>query len=316
MSITRAEKTRNFTVMSNHHLKDKGLSLKAKGLLSLILSLPDEWDYSITGLASICKEGRDAIARAIKELEDAGYLERCARRTAQGTFDGWDYNVFEIPQRVFNDAYEIVSQSSSSEPEIEPLPPDDFPCFDPPSTENPSMEKTAQLSTNELRTKKLNTNPIKYGGTEGARRNWGDLSGCKSTTSNQLPLGNNTTHEKALHFLLPADLIKPNQPAHLELPRLRNVEPECYQETIPRYGKHKNVVLSDKDIRALQAEFPKDWQARIERLSTYLFTSGRKYKSNLNVIRAWAREDARRTQNARLNARPIPDYSYDEGEVL
>ena len=73
MAVYRVERTRDYTVMSNFHLKDGTLSLKAKGLLSMFLSFPDDWNYSTRGLASICKEGVDAIGSTIKELEKAGY---------------------------------------------------------------------------------------------------------------------------------------------------------------------------------------------------------------------------------------------------
>ena len=74
MAVFRVEKTKDFTVMSNHHLKNRKLTLKAKGLLSVMLSLPEEWDYTLKGLACICKEGVDAIRMAVKELENAGYM--------------------------------------------------------------------------------------------------------------------------------------------------------------------------------------------------------------------------------------------------
>ena len=73
MAVFRVEKTKDFTVMSNHHLRNVSLSLKAKGLLSLMLSLPDDWDYTTKGLAHICKDGVDSISSAIKELEKQGY---------------------------------------------------------------------------------------------------------------------------------------------------------------------------------------------------------------------------------------------------
>lgn len=80
MAVFRVERTRDYTVMSNHHLKNRSLSLKAKGLLSVMLSLPDEWDYTLRGLAAISKEGVDAIREAIRELEDAGYIVRSRGR--------------------------------------------------------------------------------------------------------------------------------------------------------------------------------------------------------------------------------------------
>ncbi len=76
MAVYRVERTRDYTVMSNHHLKDTALSLKAKGLLSMFLSFPDDWNYSTRGLAAICKEGVEAIGNTIKELEKAGYIVR------------------------------------------------------------------------------------------------------------------------------------------------------------------------------------------------------------------------------------------------
>ena len=73
MAIFRIERTRDYTVMSNHHLRNGKLSLKAKGLLSMMLSLPEDWNYTTRGLAKICKEGVDAIGGALRELEPAGY---------------------------------------------------------------------------------------------------------------------------------------------------------------------------------------------------------------------------------------------------
>ena len=84
MAVFRMEKTRNYTVMSNHHLRDMSLSLKAKGLLSLMLSLPESWDYTMKGLARICKDGIDSISGGIRELEEHGYLIRERVRGANG----------------------------------------------------------------------------------------------------------------------------------------------------------------------------------------------------------------------------------------
>jgi len=76
MAVFRVQKTQNYTIMSNHHLRNKALSLKAKGLLSLMLSLPEDWDYTTRGLASICKEGVDSVCATVRELEAAGYIIR------------------------------------------------------------------------------------------------------------------------------------------------------------------------------------------------------------------------------------------------
>ncbi|MEF9880418.1 MAG: helix-turn-helix domain-containing protein, partial [Clostridia bacterium] len=97
MAVFRIEKTKDYTVMANHHLKNRELSLKAKGLLSMILSLPESWNYTTRGLASICKEGVDCIGAALKELEDAGYIMRNRLRDEKGRITDTEYVIFETP---------------------------------------------------------------------------------------------------------------------------------------------------------------------------------------------------------------------------
>ena len=101
MPIFRVNKTKDYTVMGNFHLKDK-LTLKAKGLLSLILSLPEDWDYSVEGLTQICLEGKDAVASAIRELEKANYITRETYRNDKGQFEVI-YSIYEQPRRVSRD---------------------------------------------------------------------------------------------------------------------------------------------------------------------------------------------------------------------
>ena len=105
MAVFRVERTNNYTVMSNYHLRDKTLSLKAKGLLSLMLSLPETWDYTLSGLARISLEGKDAIRAAVVELEKAGYIQRGQTTDKAGKFSGNEYIIREYP----------VSQEPSSE---------------------------------------------------------------------------------------------------------------------------------------------------------------------------------------------------------
>lgn len=138
MAVMRVEKTGNYTVMSNHHLDDPRLSLKAIGLLSKILRLPDDWDYTLEGLARICKEGKDAIRSAIVELERAGYIERRQTHAADGSFAGNEYIVHEAP--VSTDA----------------APSSENPTTGNPSTGNPLTENPTQPSTKD--TKYLDTN--------------------------------------------------------------------------------------------------------------------------------------------------------------
>ena len=113
MAVFRVERIKDYTVMSNHHLRNKNLSLKAKGLLSQMLSLPDDWDYTLKGLAAINKESVDAIRTAIWELEDAGYVVRTRVRDERGCLRGCDYYVYEYPQ----------ASSSGSDGSAESVPP-------------------------------------------------------------------------------------------------------------------------------------------------------------------------------------------------
>lgn len=98
MGVIRVEHNANYTTMSNRHLRDERLSLRAIGLMSKMLSLPDDWDYTVGGLASIVKEGRDAVRKALMELEAAGYLVREQGRSAGGNFAANDYTLYEEPQ--------------------------------------------------------------------------------------------------------------------------------------------------------------------------------------------------------------------------
>lgn len=128
-SVCRVAKSKGYTVMSNYHLRDRNLSLKSKGLLSQILSLPDDWDYTIEGLAKINKESRDAIRASVKELEAAGYIVRCRDRDERGCLRGSVYVIYEHPQNI-----EKIEQ--------------DF--FDKPTLENPTQEKPTLENTTQL----------------------------------------------------------------------------------------------------------------------------------------------------------------------
>lgn len=149
MAVVRVEKSSNFTVMSNYHLDDRSISLKAIGLLSKMLRLPPDWDYTISGLAEICLEGKGAIRSAIEELEAAGYIERRQTRSEDGSFSDNEYIVYEYPHNV----------PSSEEQPLSKKPTTGNPTTDNPMTENPSSENCTELNTNK--TKDLNTNPPK-----------------------------------------------------------------------------------------------------------------------------------------------------------
>ena len=149
MAVFRVEKNHNYTVMSNHHLKNRELSLKSKGLLSQMLSLPDNWDYTLAGLAKLNREKVDAIRTAIWELEKFGYITRRQTRDSNGRMSRTEYVIYEYPQEVPSP---ILENPTTEKPMLEN-----------PITVNPTSEKSVsenptQLNTNSLNKKELNNN--------------------------------------------------------------------------------------------------------------------------------------------------------------
>ena len=147
MAVYRVERTRDYTVMSNHHLKDPGLSLKAKGLLAIMLSLPDDWNYSTRGLAAICKEGVEAIGNTLKELERAGYVVRRQLRGEHGRVGSVEYTIYEKPQTPPTDPSGTDAPSPPTGPPDTASPCTGFPDTVKPDADVPDTENPAQLNT-------------------------------------------------------------------------------------------------------------------------------------------------------------------------
>ena len=145
MAVFRVERTRNYTIMSNYHLRDKRISLKAKGLLSQMLSLPEDWDYTLPGLASINSEGKDAIRAAVAELERAGYIQRRQTVDKDGKFGNNEYIIREYP----------VSAQKPQEGPPSAFPSSGFPTTEEPVTDLTSADIPTQLNI-EVRKKKKN----------------------------------------------------------------------------------------------------------------------------------------------------------------
>lgn len=144
MAVFRIDKTKDYTVMANHHLRNKALSLKAKGLLSLMLSLPDDWDYTTKGLAMICKDGVDSICSTVRELENAGYIQRRRVRDHHGRLGEIEYTILEHP----------VNEEPPPKRENPVL---ENPVLEKPEQAEPEQEKTAQLNTKKSNTQKQKT---------------------------------------------------------------------------------------------------------------------------------------------------------------
>lgn len=228
MAVIRVEKNRNFTTMSNVHLRDTNLSLKAKGLLSICLSLPDNWDYSVNGLTAICKEGRDAVLTTLQELERLGYVFREQTRTPDGRMGKSAYVIYESPK--------------------------ENPRLGVPQTEKPTTAKPITVQPQTVNPGQSNTNQ-------------------RNTDRN-----NNGENKVARH----------------------------------KFGQYGNVLLSDEELEKLKTEYPHDFADRIERLSEYMASTGRSYKSHLATIRSWARKET----PARIQGYSHDIYRYEEGESL
>ncbi len=150
MSVIRVHKNKNFTVMSNVHLRDMDLSLKAKGLLSVMLSLPDNWNYSIAGLCSICKENETAIKSTIKELKERRYVivdKKYPNQTESKKYE-YVYHIFEEPQP---ENQEVEKQG------VENLPLDNLPIENHPLNKRTDRSSTDKENTDKENTKGLNT---------------------------------------------------------------------------------------------------------------------------------------------------------------
>lgn len=194
MAFLRKEHKENYTCISNDVFKSD-LSLKARGMLCTMLSLPDDWEFSENGLQAILKDGQTSVRSAIKELESAGFLSRTRERDESGRMGKCVWIVCDYPRF---ENHNLVNSNLGNEP---------------------------QLSTKESSTNRPTTKESK------------------------------------------------REPRH-------------------KYGEYSNVLLSDTDLAKLKAEFPNDWQERIERLSAYMASTGKSYKNHLATIRNWAKRDS------------------------
>ena len=151
MAVFRIEKTRDYTVMSNYHLRDRSLSLKAKGLLSLMLSLPEDWDYTMKGLARICKDGIDSISGGIRELEAHGYLVRARVRNENGQLGSIEYTILEQPKEPTQTPAPVREKPIRENPiQVKPM-------LDAPIQENPAQLNKEESSNYPSRTDLSNT---------------------------------------------------------------------------------------------------------------------------------------------------------------
>ena len=230
MAVIRINKDKNYTVMSKYHLQDKSISLKAKGLLSVMLSLSDDWVYSVAGLAAISVENETAIKSALNELKKAGYVvvtKLTPKETKSGRFE-YVYDIFERPEK-----QGIEKQGVEFLP-LEFLDLENLPLY--------------KYTNNKITNNKITNNKI---------------TNISSTNDIEIT---------------------------------QSAEADAKPPQKHKYGEYGNVLLADDELEKLKSEYPNDWENRINRLSEYIASTGKKYKSHLATIRAWARKETEQTQ--------------------
>lgn len=267
MAVFRVEKTRDYTVMSNYHLKDSSLTLKSKGLLSMMLSLPDEWNYTTRGLAAICKEGVDSIGTALKELERAGYIQRHRLRDEKGKITDTEYVIFERPQ-----IQPHTEQPKTALPHTE-KPHTENPYMEKPDTALPCTDNPVQLNTNQIKTNKKNndlsimntSNPIQ----SNPKRNT-DRNGMDEIEA----------YRKIIKENIEYDILIINNP--LEKIRIDEIV-ELITETVCTSREYLTIAGDDYPAELVKSKFLKIDSEHIE----YVLDSLRKNTSDVRNIKKY-----------------------------
>ena len=317
MAVFRVEKNKGYTVMSNHHLRNKELSLKAKGLLSQMLSLPEDWDYTLAGLSLINREKIDAIREAVRELENAGYIQRSRERDEKGRLRGTTYVIYEQPPK--------LDLPTLEKPTL------DNPTLEKPTLENPTQLNKELLKTNLPKKEKLNT----------------DISNTHSIPFHSLnpsPLEDaaqppeRKRKETADAYSVYEEIIKDNIEyehfiKHTDIDRERLDEiVSLILETVCTKRKTIRIAGDDYPAELVKAKFMKLNSSHIEfvfdcmkenttkirnikqYLKAVLFNAPNTIDSYYTALVNHDMYGGRTIQSAR--SKGIPDYTYNEGESL
>ncbi len=305
MAVFRVEKNSNYTTMCNYHLRDRSITLKAKGLLSMLLSLPEKWHYSVRGLAAISLEGTDGIVAALKELEGHGYLERRQSRMANGRMGETEYTIYEVPKE--------RPEELSKEP-----PDKGLPCTEKPHMEKPyAAEPWAGAPDTVLPTQIKKEGSKKESEKKDFMKNESDKGLTEKDPPEKEPIKKEPL-DKRLSMKEPQKNPKEDSKKDSlekaisdEPPSGKEAEAEQGVTLLKKYGLYQNVFLTDEDMERLKDEFPADYLERIERLSEYTASTGKSYKNHLATIRSWARKETKSTTGYSHGR-----YRFEEGESL
>ena len=314
MAVFRVERNKGYTVMSNHHLRNKELTLKAKGLLSQMLSLPEDWDYTLAGLSRINREKIDAIREAVRELERAGYIQRSRERDEKGRLRGADYIIYEKPPNL------------------------DLPTLENPTLDNPTLEKPMQEKPTLENPTQLNKDISKTNLPKKEKSNT-DLSNTDSIPilspapspledATEPPERKRTERNDA--YKIYEEIIKDNiEYDHLvaydrvEKERLDEIV-SLILETVCTRRKTIRIAGDDYPAELVKAKFMKLNSSHIEFVFTCMkenTTKIRNIKQYLKAVLFNAPNTIDSYYTALVNhdmygGSRFPDYSYNEGESL
>lgn len=235
MGIVRIEKTKNYTVMSNYHLRDKSLSLKAKGLMSLMLSLPDDWDYSVAGLVTQVKEERTAVSSAINELIEHGYMTREVVRE-NGRISDWNYTVYETPTESVLPSENLI-------------------------VENLMLENHTQLNTdiNQIKTKKST-------GAGASSKNHSQVYKQRTTLSDDLESGKDIDEQKKSKKKSPKDKFRDECLDIIDDEYSEKNYSYTAKDLLVEYFEFVSAVPENKDNLCKRVKTTKMWKNKLVRL--------------------------------------------------
>ena len=327
--VYRVVKNRNYTTMSNYHIRDKNLSLKAIGLLCIFLSLPDDWKFSVRGTAAIVKDGKASVASAMKELKEAGYLETKQLRDEEGKLGESMYIISEIPREMQTSAdYEAVDYYVPEE-----------------GAENPSSDSSEKEIRNPEITSERKKYPDRsyYERTKPSRRHPDnpypgnqytdsrkaenphpenrdtDNRGTEKPCPEKQDTGKRDTAYRDTENSYPENRAQINtNKTSKEIPN-KDMTKNRGRDAAARYGRYRNVLLTDGEMDSLLKEYPEDYEDMIENLSEYMHIHTRSYAAHLATMLAWARKDRMRARAAGKVQNTLYDraiYRVTEGESL
>ena len=304
MSVYRVIKNKNYTTMCNYHVRDKNISLKAIGLLTIFLTLPDDWEFSIRGTEKIVKDGKASIQSAMKELKAAGYLETTQMRDEKGKLGKSMYIIYEVPRKMLGSAeqYEVVDYfipdeafESTEKPRSEKprpgKPRSGKPCSEKPYPEEPYPEKPYPG----------NPQPEKRD-TEKPHTDMRDTD----FPDTEIPSPENRSQ---INTYITSK----------EIQRKEENNKRVSANASQRYGRYQNVLLTQEEYDELTFDFPDGYQDMIENLSAYMYLHKRSYPNHLATMRAWARKDRLKARAAASVPQPHYDrsaYQAYDGESL